>query len=68
VVYSLIGKVVMAELTPLRAVAYPALVGTAAIFLPAYIEGLTRDFVHNSALSWLSLFYLAFFGTVLGFQ
>ena len=68
VAYSLIGTVVMAELTPLMAVTYSALAGTAALFLPAFLEGVTQDLVHYSALSWLGLFYLAFFGTVLGFQ
>jgi drug/metabolite transporter (DMT)-like permease len=68
VAYSLIGKVVIAELTPLIAVAYSAVVGTLALFLPAYMEGATQDFVHYSAWSWLSLIYLALFGTVLAFQ
>ncbi len=68
VAYSLIGKVVMAELTPLIAVAYSAVVGTLALFLPAYLEGATQDFVHYSAWSWLGLIYLALFGTVLAFQ
>jgi len=68
VAYSLIGKVVMAELTPLIAVTYSAVVGTLALLLPAYLEGVTRNFVHYSALSWLGLFYLALFGTVLAFQ
>jgi drug/metabolite transporter (DMT)-like permease len=68
VAYSLIGKVVMAELTPLITVAYSAVVGMLALLLPACLEGVTQNFVHYSALSWLGLFYLALFGTVLGFQ
>ncbi len=68
VAYSLIGKVVMAELTPLIAVAYSAVVGTLALLPPAYLEGVTQDFVHYSAWSWLGLLYLALFGTVLAFQ
>ncbi len=68
VAYSLIGKVVMAELTPLITVAYSAVAGTLALLLPAYLEGVTQNFVHYSAPSWLGLFYLALFGTVLGFQ
>jgi drug/metabolite transporter (DMT)-like permease len=68
VAYSLIGKAVVAELTPLIAVAYSAVAGTLALLLPAYLEGVTRDFVHYPASSWLGLFYLALFGTVLAFQ
>jgi len=68
VTYSLIGKVVMAELTPLIAVTYSAVVGMLALLLPAYLEGVTRNFANYSALSWLGLLYLALFGTVLAFQ
>ncbi|GAB4536206.1 MAG: DMT family transporter [Anaerolineae bacterium] len=68
VAYSLIGKAIMAELSPLVAVAYSSLAGTAALLIPAFLEGITRNIVHYSALSWLGLFYLAFFGTVLGFR
>jgi drug/metabolite transporter (DMT)-like permease len=68
VAYSLIGKVVMADLSPLIAVTYSAVAGTLMLFLPAYFEGVARDFVQYSPPTWLAIFYLAFFGTVLGFQ
>jgi drug/metabolite transporter (DMT)-like permease len=68
VAYSLIGKVVMAELSPLTAVTYSAVAGTLVLLPPAYLEGVARNFVHYSVLSWLGLFYLALFGTVLAFQ
>lgn len=67
VTYSLIGKAVMKDLSPLLSVTYSVIVGAAALFLPAYFEGVTHDFFHYSAPEWLSLFYLGFFGTVLGF-
>ncbi len=67
VTYTLIGKVVMKDLSPLLSVTYSVIVGTAALFLPAYFEGLTQDFIHYSALEWFSLFFLGFFGTVVGF-
>jgi drug/metabolite transporter (DMT)-like permease len=42
--------------------------GTLALLLPAYLEGVTGDFLHYPTSSWLGLFYLALFGTVLAFQ
>jgi drug/metabolite transporter (DMT)-like permease len=68
VAYSLIGKAVMADMSPLISVAYSSLAGTLALLVPAYVEGVAQDFYHYSALSWLCLGYLALFGTVLGFQ
>jgi drug/metabolite transporter (DMT)-like permease len=68
VAYSLIGKGVMAELSPLLSVSYSSLVGTAALLMPAYFEGVTQDFMHYSQSSWLGFLYLAFFGSVLGFR
>ena len=66
--YSLIGKAVMADLSPLVSVAYSSVAGTVALLFPAYLEGVTRDINHYPISSWLALLYLAFFGTVLGFQ
>jgi drug/metabolite transporter (DMT)-like permease len=68
VAYSLVGKALMAELSPLTAVAYSSLAGAAALLVPAYLEGAVQDFSHYSNLSWLGLAYLALFGTVLGFR
>jgi drug/metabolite transporter (DMT)-like permease len=68
VAYSLVGKALMAELSPLTAVAYSSLAGAAALLVPAYLEGAARDFSHYSGTSWLGLAYLAVFGTVLGFR
>jgi drug/metabolite transporter (DMT)-like permease len=67
VTYSLIGKAIMKNLSPLVSVTYSVLVGTAALFLPAYLEGVVPNFIHYSAPAWFSLFYLGFCGTVLGF-
>lgn len=67
VTYSLIGKAIMKDLSPLLSVTYSVIVGAIALFLPAYVEGVTHDFISYSPLEWLSLFYLGFFGTVLGF-
>lgn len=67
VAYSLLGKAVMADLSPLVAVSYASVVGVAALLIPAYFEGIMQNFFQYSKLEWLSLFYLGFFGTVLGF-
>jgi len=67
VTYSLIGKVVMKDLSPLLSVTYSVIVGTVVLFLPAYFEGVTHDFFSYSPPEWFSLFYLGFCGTVLGF-
>jgi len=68
VAYSLIGKTVMADLSPLATVSYSSLVGTVALLPPAYFEGLSRDFSHYSGLDWLGILYLALVGTVIGFR
>jgi drug/metabolite transporter (DMT)-like permease len=67
VIYSLIGKLVMKDLSPLLSVTYSVIVGAVALSLPAYFEGITHNFFSYSPPEWLSLFYLGFFGTVLGF-
>ncbi|MBW1841874.1 MAG: EamA family transporter [Deltaproteobacteria bacterium] len=67
VAYSLIGKTVMKNLSPLAAVSYSAVIGTVLLFVPAYFEGVVENLTHYPARDWLSLFYLGFFGTVIGF-
>ncbi|MBL7187386.1 MAG: DMT family transporter [Phycisphaerae bacterium] len=65
--YSLIGKGVMKELSPLTAVSYSAAVGAIALFVPACFEGLVGYIAHQSARDWLCISYLGIFGTVIGF-
>ncbi|MCP4692509.1 MAG: DMT family transporter, partial [Desulfobacterales bacterium] len=67
VAYSLIGKTVMDGLSPLAAVCYSSVVGTAALFFPAWTSGGVANAGQFTGAQWLSLFYLGFFGTVLGF-
>jgi drug/metabolite transporter (DMT)-like permease len=67
VTFSLIGKSVMTEMTPLAAVCYSAFIGAAALFFPAVVNGMPSRVWHLAASDWGSLFYLGFFGTVLGF-
>jgi drug/metabolite transporter (DMT)-like permease len=66
VIFSLLGKTVMADLSPLSSITYSALTGTILLFAPALREGLA-DCIYYSASDWWNIFYLGFFGTVLGF-
>jgi len=65
--YSLIGKAAMNGLSPLVATSYSCVVGAVALSIPACAEGMIPSFLHYSAAAWFSIFYLGFFGTVLGF-
>ncbi|MBF0259244.1 MAG: DMT family transporter, partial [Desulfamplus sp.] len=67
VAYSLIGKQVMGELSPLVSVCYSSVAGTVMLFFPAAIYGNFDEVFSYSGMDWFSLFYLAFFGTVIGF-
>jgi len=67
VCYSLIGKAVMTDLSPLVSVTYSAIIGTACLFIPALFEGMQNDMKNYTVSDWISIFYLGFFGTVLGF-
>lgn len=67
VAYSLIGKALMKNLSPLVAVAYSSAIGVATLFVPAAREGVFYTAGNLSAVDWLGLGYLGIFGTVLGF-
>jgi drug/metabolite transporter (DMT)-like permease len=67
VIYSLIGKVIMEELSPLSAVAYSCIIGCAGLLIPAVFEGMYPALLNYGAATWAGLFYLGFFGTVVGF-
>jgi drug/metabolite transporter (DMT)-like permease len=66
VAFSLLGKAVMSGLSPLASVTYSSLTGTILLFTPAFSEGLSKC-IHYSITDWWNIFYLGFFGTVLGF-
>jgi drug/metabolite transporter (DMT)-like permease len=65
--YSLIGKVAMKSLSPLVSVAYASFVGTGLLVAPALYCGILSDISAYTVIDWITLFYLGFFGTVLGF-
>ncbi len=67
IVFSLIGKSIMKSLSPLQSITFAAVVGTAALTIPALSEGLLTKLFLITPLVWLAISYLAVFGTVLGF-
>jgi drug/metabolite transporter (DMT)-like permease len=67
VAYSLIGKAVMRDLSPLVSVSYSSVVGAIGLSIPAYLEGILQHFSHYTKTAWLGIFYLGLFGTVIGF-
>lgn len=67
VTYSLIGKLILSDLSPLVSVGYSSLAGATALLFPAIGNGLLVSFTSYSVAEWTSLFYLGYFGTVLGF-
>jgi len=67
VAYSLIGKVIMKDFSPLAAVTYSCLIGGAALLVPACLEGLSGRIGGFYPEDWIGILYLGFFGTVLGF-
>ena len=66
VTFSLLGKAVMSGLSPLASVTYSSLTGSLLLLLPAFREGIANC-IHYSIYDWWNIFYLGFFGTVLGF-
>lgn len=67
VAYSLIGKAVLATLSPLVTVTWASLLGMVFLAVPAWMEGLPWEVVQYTAASWGSVLYLGLFGTVAGF-
>jgi drug/metabolite transporter (DMT)-like permease len=67
VAYSLIGKQIMKDFSPLAAVTYSCLIGGAALLVPAVLEGLPGLIGAITLRDWAGIVYLGIFGTVLGF-
>ncbi len=65
--YSLLGKTVMRDLSPLVAVCYSIVAGSVALFAAACFDGLGHDIARATALDWLAIVYMTVFATVLGF-
>ena len=67
VTYTLVGKAVLAKLSPLVTVTYSALIGTLGLGLPVMASGRLAQLGQYSLVNWLSMAYLGIFGTVIGF-
>jgi len=65
--FSLLGKKCLSVLTPLESICYASIAGTILLLPPALGESLLSNSAGLSLNDWLALFYLGFFGTVLGF-
>lgn len=65
--YSIIGKKAMNDLSAITTVSYSAIAGTIFLFFPALFHGMFDHIASYHMVEWASLFYLGFFGTVLGF-
>lgn len=66
-IYSLVGKQVMKDLSPLVATTYASCIGTVALFPLALHTGLWGILPDLALPHWLSLVYLGLFGSALGF-
>ncbi len=66
-IFSLIGKSLLASLSPLVTITYASVVGTAGLAVPALMEGLLRQLPVYSVRDWACLVYLGLFGTAIGF-
>jgi len=67
VAYSIFGKKAMTDFSPIVSVCYSSIAGTLLLFFPALFKGVFPDMTSYTLTEWVSLFYLGFFGTVLGF-
>ena len=65
--YSLLGKRVVHDLSPLLATSHAAAVGVIALFIPAWLEGMPALVGGYALVDWGNLAYLGVFGTVIGF-
>ncbi len=65
--YTIFGRSVLIEISPLNAVFYSSVAGSMMLLLPAVYEGLPGLLFSISTESWGALAYLGIFGTALGF-
>jgi drug/metabolite transporter (DMT)-like permease len=67
-VYTLVGKRVLAHLSPLATTTYACAIGATALFPFALQDGLVQDLQQITPVTVWSLLYLGFFGSALGFN
>ncbi|MBF2077058.1 MAG: DMT family transporter [Synechococcales cyanobacterium T60_A2020_003] len=68
VVYTLVGKRVMGELSPLITTTYSCLFGTLALLIVALFRGFATDWTTFAPEAWMSVAYLGILGTATGFN
>jgi len=66
-VYSLVGRAVMKQISPIVAVSYSATIGAVLLCVPALFKGLISNISGYTKTHWLWIIYLAVFATVIGF-
>ncbi|TVP62218.1 MAG: DMT family transporter [Leptolyngbya sp. LCM1.Bin17] len=66
--YTLLGKVVMAELSPFATTTYACLTGAVLLLGPALADGLPDLLSGSSAVTWGGLIYLGVLGSAVGFS
>lgn len=68
VTYSLVGRKVLQDLSPLNSVMYASIIGTVLLAIPALMEGLPQRISRIPLNSWGSLVFLGICGTTMGFS
>lgn len=66
--YTLLGKVVMAELSAFATTTYACTMGAILLFIPALGQGLGTEAVSASAITWAGVIYLGVLGSAVGFS
>jgi drug/metabolite transporter (DMT)-like permease len=66
--YSLIGRSVLKELSPLASVFYSSLIGSILLLVPALFEDSLLKAFSYPLKDWFSLSFLGLFGTAIGFS
>jgi drug/metabolite transporter (DMT)-like permease len=65
--FTLIGKSVLKDLSPIASITYSSILGGAFLSVPAFFEGILQNIARYTLTDWGGIFFLGFFGTVLGF-
>ncbi|MGB5984444.1 MAG: DMT family transporter [Desulfobacterales bacterium] len=65
--FSLLGKWILSDLSPLVSVSYASAAGTLGLFIPAYLRGVVPAMGTYGVQTWLGLVYLGLLGTALAF-
>jgi drug/metabolite transporter (DMT)-like permease len=67
VAFSLIGKTVIAHISPLTAITYASTMGALLLLFPAIMDGVFENFDNYTFHDWGNILFLGIFGTALGF-